>query len=117
MAWASGAGAAASLKPVAALALVVMAWAALFNTAFDLLEHRLSGRVASERPGLWRLLHAALHEASAVVVTWPVIVALTGLSWSAALLADLGLTLVYAVYAYAFHRLYDWWRPVRALTA
>jgi uncharacterized membrane protein len=47
-----------------------------------------------------------------VIVTWPVIVALTDLSWAAALLADIGLTLAYAAWAYVFHHGYDRWRPV-----
>ncbi len=97
---------------LAALSLAVMAWAAVFNTVFDHVEHRLTGRVASARAPRWRLLHALLHEATAVLVTWPLIVALTGLGWMAALWADLGLTAVYAAYAYAFHRAYDRWRPV-----
>ncbi|MBL8343823.1 MAG: PACE efflux transporter [Rubrivivax sp.] len=111
----AGAGQGESFLLIAVLALVVMCWSAAFNTVFDRVEYRLSGRVASDRPQRWRVLHAVLHEASAVVVTWPVIVALTGLSWAAALVADLGLTLVYAVYAYAFHRVYDFWRPVAVL--
>lgn len=111
-AWATGSSAGASFGLVATLAVVVMAWAALYNTAFDLAERRLAGRVASERPERWRIVHAIGHEATAVVVTWPVIVLLTGLSWWAALVADLALTLVYAGYAYAFHKAYDRWRPV-----
>lgn len=47
-----------------------------------------------------------------MIVTWPVIVALTDLSWAAALLADIGLTLAYAAWAYVFHHGYDRWRPV-----
>lgn len=109
---ASGSGAAAAFGLVAALSVVAMAWAALFNTAFDLVEWRCCGRVASDRPLRWRVLHAVLHEASAVIVTWPVIVALTDLSWAAALLADIGLTLAYAAWAYVFHQAYDRWRPV-----
>ena len=108
----AGAGAAESFLLIAVLALVVMGWSAAFNTAFDLVEHRQTGRVASDRPVRLRVLHAVLHEASAVVVTWPVIVALTDLSWGAALVADIGLTAVYAAYGYAFHRVYDAWRPV-----
>jgi uncharacterized membrane protein len=108
----SGSGAGESLTLIAALALVVMGWAAIYNTAFDVIEQRLTGRVASERPERWRVLHVVGHEASALVVTWPVIVALTGLSWWAALVADLGLTLVYGAYAYGFHRVYDHLRPV-----
>ncbi len=107
-----GAGAGASFTLITVLALVGMGWAALYNTAFDRVEHRLTGRVASDRPERWRVVHAVGHEATAVVVTWPVIVLLTGLSWWAALVADLGLALVYAAYAYGFHRLYDRMRPV-----
>ena len=38
--------------------------------------------------------------------------AITGLSWSAALVADIGLTLAYALYGYLFHLTYDACRPV-----
>ena len=100
---------------IALLTLLVMAWSALFNTAFDRVEHRLGGRPASQRPQGLRVLHALLHEASAVVLTWPTIVAMTGLSWSAALLADIGLTLAYALYAYVFHLVYDACRPLKAM--
>ncbi len=110
---ASGSDTGESFALVAALALVVMTWAALYNTAFDLVEHRLTGRVASARPERWRIVHALGHEASAVVVTWPVIVAVTGMGWRAALMADIALTLAYAAYAYVFHRVYDRLRPVR----
>ena len=111
------ADAADSFLLIAVLALVVMGWSAAFNTAFDLVEHRRTGRLASDRPARLRVLHAVLHEASALVVTWPVIVALTDLSWGSALLADLGLTVVYAAYAYAFHSVYDAWRPVGGVRA
>lgn len=104
-----------SVALILVLTLLVMAWSALFNTAFDLVEHRLSGRLASQRPQWLRMLHALLHEASAVVITWPTIVAMTGLSWGAALLADIGLTVAYALYAYLFHLAYDAYRPCRAL--
>jgi uncharacterized membrane protein len=58
-------------------------------------------------------VHAVLHEATAIVVTCPVIFAMTPLGWADALLADLGLTLVYAAYAYVFHLGFDRLRPVR----
>lgn len=104
-----------SLALIAVLTLLVMGWSALFNTAFDAIEHRLGGRPASQRPQGLRVLHALLHEASAVVITWPTIVAMTGLSWSAALVADIGLTLAYALYAYLFHLAYDAWRPLKVV--
>lgn len=104
-----------SFALIAVLTLLVMGWSALFNTAFDVVEHRLSGRLASQRPQWLRVLHALLHEASATAITWPTIVAMTGLSWSAALVSDLGLTLAYALYAYVFHLVYDACRPLRVV--
>jgi uncharacterized membrane protein len=96
-----------------ALSVAVLIWSPIHNTVFDWLDLRLSGRVASDRPQRWRLVHAASHEASTVVVTLPILIWLGGLGLWAALLADLGLTLLYAVYAYVFHLVYDRLRPVR----
>jgi uncharacterized membrane protein len=96
-----------------ALSVAVLIWSPIHNTAFDWLDFRLSGRVASDRPQRWRLVHAASHEASTVVVTLPILIWLGGLGLWAALLADLGLTLLYAAYAYVFHLVYDRLRPVR----
>lgn len=109
----AGAGLRESFAMVAVVSVVVMAWSAAYNTLFDLVELRRTGRTASERPHRVRALHALLHEASAVVVTWPVIYAMTPLSWGEALLADLGLTLAYTGYAYVFHLVFDRLRPVR----
>ena len=111
-AWASGAGLAPSIQLLLALSVLVTAWTALYNTAFDRLEWRCCGRVASDRPHALRVAHALALEASAVAVSCPAIVALTGLGWTAALAADLGLTLAYAAYGYGFHALYDRLRPV-----
>mgnify|MGYP001765785053 CR=1 FL=1 len=97
---------------MAALSLAVLAWSPLHNTAFDWADLRLSGRLASDRPQAWRLVHAVSHEASTVVVTLPILVFLGGHGWTEALVVDLGLTLVYAGYAYAFHLAYDRLRPV-----
>jgi uncharacterized membrane protein len=108
-----GAGAGESFVMVAAVALVVMAWAALFNTAFDAVEWRLTGRVASARPQCLRLVHAVSFELTAMLVTVPVIHALGHMSWLQALQTDVTLTLAYMAYGYAFHRVYDHWRPVR----
>lgn len=116
-AWASGSGGGESLLLVATLSLVVMAWAALYNTLFDLAERRCTGRVASDRPHGLRTVHAIGLEGSAVLLTWPVIWAMTDLSWTAALLADLGLTATYVVYGYAFHWAFDRLRPVPSVPA
>jgi uncharacterized membrane protein len=109
----AGAGLKESYAMVAVVSVVVMLWSAVFNTGFDLVELRITGRVASARPHRLRLMHAALHELTAVAVTWPVIWAMTSLTWTEALVADLGLTLAYTVYAYVFHIVFDRLRPVR----
>lgn len=94
------------------LSLVVMAWTALYNTVFDILEARGFGRVASARPVRWRMLHAVGLEVTALAVSLPVIVAVTALNWSDALQLDLALTVIYACWGYAYHWAYDRLRPV-----
>ena len=96
-----------------ALSLTVMAWAACFNTVFDWLEARWARRCASDRPPRWRIAHAMLLEATAAIVTWPLIVALADLDWGSALAADILLTLMYALYGYVFHLGFDRLRPVK----
>lgn len=108
----AGSGLRESFAMIAVVSLVVMTWSAVYNTLFDMLELRWTGRVASERPHRVRTLHALLHELSAVIVSCPVIYAMTPLSWGEALVADLGLTLAYAAYAYVFHLVFDRLRPV-----
>ncbi len=107
-----GAAATESVLVVGALALVALVWSPLHNAVFDLAEWRLARRRASDRPHRLRLLHALTHEASSIVVTLPMLMALGDLGFLAALAADAGLTLVYAIYGYGFHLLYDRLRPV-----
>jgi len=109
----SGAGMGDSLTVLVALSIVVMSWSAAYNSVVDFVEWRLAGRVASDRPHHWRALHAIGNEASAVVLTWPLIVALTSLGWLEALWAEVGLTLTYAAYGYVFHLAFDRLRPMR----
>ena len=99
---------------IAALSVAVMLWSACYNTAFDWVEGRVTGRVASARPHALRVAHALGLEVSAVIVSCPLIYALTPLGWVDSLLADLGLTLAYAAYAYGFHWAFDRLRPVPA---
>ena len=108
----SGETAGDSLALLTTLSIVIMSWSALYNTVFDHIERRLTGRVASDRPSRWRVLHALALEASALVVTWPLIVAMTALSWRQAFVAEVGLTLAYAAYGYCFHLAFDHFRPV-----
>jgi uncharacterized membrane protein len=113
---ASGSPMQQSLMLVAVLSLAVLGWSAVYNTAFDAVEARRVARVASARPHRWRMVHAIGLETSAALVTWPLIYALTPLSWAQALLADIGLSVAYAVYGYLFHLGFDRLRPVRADT-
>jgi uncharacterized membrane protein len=103
-----------SLIVLSVLSFAVMCWATLYNTVFDLIEYRCTGRVASDRPHGLRVLHTLGLEVTAALVTWPLIVALTPLGWLEALVADIGLTLAYGLYGYAFHLGFDRLRPVRS---
>ncbi len=107
-----GQGSGETLVLFATLSAAVMVWSPLYNTLFDWADLRLSGRLASERPHRWRIVHALLHEVTTVVVTLPLLIWLGGHSWQAALALDLALTLFYAAYAYLFHLAYDHLRPV-----
>jgi uncharacterized membrane protein len=95
------------------LSIAVLIWSPIHNTAFDWVDFRWTGRLASDRPQRWRLVHAVSHEATTLVVTLPILMGLGGLSFWTALLADLGLTALYTGYAYVFHLIYDRLRPVR----
>ncbi|MCB6178418.1 hypothetical protein LHP98_09775 [Rhodobacter sp. Har01] len=110
----SGGGAGQGAEVMLAMSAAVLLWSPIHNTAFDLVDLRLTGRLASDRPHRWRMVHAASHEISTVLVTLPVLMFLGGHGLGEALLIDLGLTLVYAAYAYVFHLGYDWLRPVCA---
>ena len=103
-----------SVLLLVALAGVVAVWGAFFNRTFDRIEARLAQRVSSDRPTHWRLAHAAMLEVSSVVVSCPVILAATDLNLLPALAADFGLSVVYTLYAFVFHRAYDALWPVRA---
>lgn len=105
--WLSGAPALPSLGLLALLALVAASWNALFNTAFDRLEGRLTGRTADRRPARLRVVHALSFESGLLMITLPIIAAWTGMSLRQAFAADLGLALAYLVYAGVFNLIYD----------
>lgn len=108
-----GADGGQSLLLVLAMSIAAMVWSPLHNTAFDWLDLRLSGRVASDRPHLWRMVHAASHEITVMVATLPILIVLGGHGFWQAVLVDLGFSAFYAGYAYGFHLIYDHLRPVR----
>jgi uncharacterized membrane protein len=109
-----GQGAQDSLKVLVSLSLVVMLWTPLHNTLFDWADLKHSGRVASARPHGLRMIQALSQEVTVLVITLPLIMVLGGHGLREALFIDLGLTLFYAAYAYIFHIVFDWLRPVGA---
>jgi uncharacterized membrane protein len=112
-AWATGSSASDSLGLLVALSVLVMAWAALYNTLFDRWEWQRHRCVASSRPARLRTLHAIGLEASVVLLSCPLIMAFTGLGFWPALGLDLALSAVYTAYGWAFHWGYDRLRPVQ----
>lgn len=107
-----GATAPESTALIVAIAVFATLWSPFHNACFDILEWRLRGRVASDRPQGLRVVHAFSHEATAMIVTVPLVMVMGGHSFVAAFALDTGLTLLYTAYAYVFHIGYDQLRPV-----
>lgn len=103
------------LGVLALVSLIIMIWSAAFNTVFDLLEHRLTGRRASDRPHRLRVVHTLAHEATATVISCPVIYAMTELGWWEALQTDVALAMAYSIYGYLFYWCFDRLLPLPAL--
>lgn len=101
-----------SLLLFAVIAAVSVVWCPVYNTIFDRMDLRRAGRVASDRPYRWRVVHAISYEASVVVLEVPVIIALGGHGLVEALALDIGLGIFYAGYTYLFHLGFDRLRPV-----
>lgn len=112
--WASGVPVADSIGLLAVLALIAALWNGVYNTGFDWVEGRLTGRAADHRPWGLRIAHALGFEGGLVLLTLPVVVLWTGMGWWAALVADIGLALAYAGYAFVFNLLYDRYFPIPA---
>lgn len=110
-AW-TGGSAFPSLLALVALSCGAGVWSLLFNATFDTVEHRLTGRPASDRPHRLRFAHAIGFEVSSIVVGAPILRLATGLDWVDVLVVNLGLTIAYVAYGYAFHWGFDQWRPV-----
>lgn len=111
--WVFDASTSESLQLLMTLSVAVMLWLPLHSSVFDWLDARWFGRVASDRRGISRWLHAFSYELSTLIVTVPLIVWMSGYSWLEALLLDLGLTLFYTTYAWVFHWGFDRLRPIK----
>lgn len=112
--WASGVSVVDSVGLLAILALIAALWNGAFNTAFDWVEGRLTGRTADQRPWPRRVVHALGFESGLVLISLPVVVGWTGMGWGEAFMADLGLALAYALYAFIFNLGYDRLYPIPA---
>lgn len=112
--WLSGVPAVDSIGLLLILALVAALWNGGYNTAFDWIEGRLTGRTADRRPWALRAAHALGFEGGLLLMTLPVIVLWTGMDWLTALVADIGLALAYMVYAFGFNLAYDRLYPISA---
>ncbi len=112
--WLSGVPAVDSIGLLLILALVAALWNGGYNTAFDWIEGRLTGRTADRRPWSLRAAHAVGFEGGLLLMTLPIIVLWTRLDWLSALIADIGLALAYMVYAFGFNLAYDRMFPIAA---
>lgn len=105
--WLSGVPLTDSLELLVLIAAIAALWNAAYNTTFDWLEGRLTGRTADHRPVLLRGAHAIGFEVGLLLVSLPIIMCWTGMGWQEALLADIALALFYVAYAFVFNLIYD----------
>lgn len=96
------------------LSLLAAIWNAVYGVSIDWVQARWFGVRADQRSVSARALHAVCFEGGLLLLTLPVIALWTGMRWWDALLADLGLTLAYAVYAFVFNLAYDRHFPIMA---
>jgi uncharacterized membrane protein len=112
--WLSGQPMDSSLGLLALIALIAALWNAAYNTSFDWIEGRLTGRTADQRPWLLRAAHAIGFESGLLMMSLPIIVLWTGMGWWEALMADIGLALAYTGYAFVYNLMYDRVFPIAA---
>src|SRR5690606_27862707 len=112
--WLSGVALRDSIGLLALIALIAAVWNGCYNTLFDWLDGRLTGRSADHRPLRLRLLHALGFEGGLLTLSLRVIMWWTGMDWLTALIADIGLALSYVAYAFVFNLAYDRAFPIAA---
>lgn len=102
-----------SLSLLLLLSITAAIVSGIFNHIFDVIEFKKTKRLASDRPKSLRVVHALLLECAIALATTPIIKFVLGISWTNALIADLGLLFLYTGYGYVFHSTYDRLRPVQ----
>ena len=101
-----------SFLTMAMVSGVVVMWSAIFNSVFDRIVLRMTGLAADRKTQRLRILHAVFYETSITIFAVPIIAFMSGQGWLVAFLADLGFTVLYLVYTYVFHLVYDRVRPL-----
>ena len=110
--WLSGVPTRHSIILLSIIALIAGVWNAVYNTSFDWIEGRLTGRAADRRPFPLRVLHALGFECSLVFMSLPIVMHWTGMGWLEALLADIAVALAYVLYAFLYNLAYDRLFPI-----
>ena len=110
--WLSGVSVRDSIVMLALIAGLAALWNAVYNTLFDWVEGRLTGRTADLRPYPLRVLHALGFEGGLILMSLPIVMAWTGMDWLEALIADTGLAIAYVIYAFLFNLAYDRIYPI-----
>jgi uncharacterized membrane protein len=103
-----------SYRLIICLSLAATAFAPVYNHLFDVIDLRLTGRVASDRPARLRAVHAAGQEVLVLAVTLPIVMTVTGLGLGMSMVVEIGITMFYVVYVGLFYLIYDRLRPVGA---
>lgn len=111
-AWASGVPMVDSAALLAVIAFIAAVWNAIYNTSFDWIEGRATGRTADRRPVRLRVLHAIGFEAGILASSLPLIIWWTDLEWTEALIANISLAIAYTAYAFVFNLAYDRYFPI-----
>ena len=105
--WLSGVPVEQSAGLLVMMAVIAALWNGCYNTAFDWVEGRATGRTADRRPLGMRIAHAVGFEGGLLLMSLPAIAWWTGMGLVEALVADLGLSAAYLLYAFGFNLAYD----------
>jgi uncharacterized membrane protein len=100
----SGMGAAQTGTFAIATSVIAMLWNMGFNALFEAWERRQPHRTRTLRR---RAAHALLFEAGLVGMTVPLIVYWMDMGWWAAVVADMGLVLLFLTYTFCFNWAFD----------